>query len=337
MNSLYRIYRPKNFDEVDGQQDVVKVLQQSIKKDNVNHAYLFSGSRGTGKTSVARIFANEIHCDPIDIVEIDAASQNSVENVRELSEIVRTVPLKSDKKVYILDEVHMFSKSAFNAFLKILEEPPVHSIFILATTELDKVPDTIISRCQLLSFKKPSINMLEETILKVAKKEGYKMDKPTTSIIALLSDGSFRDALGVLQKVIIASDNKNITRESIQSVLNVPRSESINEYISAFANKDVKAGLSIIEKCADDNIDMNLFLKFTLRKVRVILLYGFTKSDKLLEDYVDSDQVFIKEAISDKKINLDILNSLLSMSTKIKTSYISQLPLEIALIEYSNL
>lgn len=335
MKSLYRIHRPKKFDEVKGQSEIVEVLKQSIKKNNLNHAYLFSGSRGTGKTSVARILAKEIKCDDLDIIEIDAASQNSVENVRELSDMVRTVPLKSDYKVYILDEVHMFSKSAFNAFLKILEEPPIHTIFMLATTEIDKVPKTIISRCQNFTFKRPTLPVLEETIKEVAKKEGYKVDISVVAVIALLSDGSFRDALGILQKLVIASTSKNITREEMQNILGVPTSESVNEYLVAFSEKDVKTGIKVVENIAKENADMDIFLKLTLRKVRSILLYRFTKNEDLLNDYDDTDKEFIKNEAQKKGIDLDVLNALLSIVSTIKVSYIPELPLEMILIKHS--
>ncbi len=154
--SLYRKFRPSTFNEVIGQDHIVKALQGAIASDSISHAYLFSGSRGTGKTSMARIFAKELGTSEDDIYEIDAASHNSVEDIKELNEAVFTLPFRSKFKVYILDEAHMLSKSAWNAFLKTLEEPPHHVIFILATTELEKVPETILSRCQTFIFKKSS-------------------------------------------------------------------------------------------------------------------------------------------------------------------------------------
>jgi DNA polymerase-3 subunit gamma/tau len=158
--SLYRKYRPSNFDEVLGQEAIVATLQSALKSGNISHAYLFAGSRGTGKTSIARIFAKELGTSPNDIYEIDAASNNGVDEMRELTSGVNTLPFDSKYKVYILDEVHMLSKSSFNALLKTLEEPPAHVIFLLATTELHKVLDTVKSRCQVFEFKKPTIEIL---------------------------------------------------------------------------------------------------------------------------------------------------------------------------------
>src|SRR3954465_10974491 len=173
--SLYRKYRPQSFAEVAGQAQVVGPLAQEIKEKKLGHAYLFAGSRGLGKTSVARIFAKEIGTTERDLYEIDAASNNSVDDIRNLTENVFTLPFESPYKVYILDEAHMLSKSAWNAFLKTLEEPPKHAVFILATTELERVPETVASRCQVFEFKKPTRKQLAEHLVKIAKKEGFDL------------------------------------------------------------------------------------------------------------------------------------------------------------------
>src|SRR5258708_5612725 len=208
--ALYRKYRPKSFNEVLGQDHIVSVLESSIKERKVSHAYLFVGSRGTGKTSVARIFAKDIGVSENDLYEIDAASNRGIEDIRQLRDGVRVLPFDSKYKIYIIDEVHMLSKDAWGALLKTLEEPPQHVIFILATTELQKVPDTIISRCQVFNFRKPSNSILKSTLINVAKKEGYDLDKSGAELLAILGDGSFRDALGVLQKVLnFTSGSKN--------------------------------------------------------------------------------------------------------------------------------
>jgi DNA polymerase-3 subunit gamma/tau len=163
--ALYRKYRPKNFDEVLGQDHVVSVLESSVKTNKVSHAYLFAGTRGLGKTSIARIFASTIGTSKNDIYEIDAASNTSVEDIRNLNDSVFTLPFESKYKVYILDEVHMLSKSASNALLKTLEEPPAHVVFILATTETHKIPETVLSRCETYTFKKPSQEVLKKLVL----------------------------------------------------------------------------------------------------------------------------------------------------------------------------
>ena len=216
--SLYRTHRPASFADVVGQEQVTKPLEEAAKTKKIGHAYLFAGTRGLGKTSVARIFASEIGCTGNDLYEIDAASNNSVEDIRALIEGVYTLPFESPYKVYILDEVHMLSKSAWNAFLKTLEEPPAHAVFILATTELEKVPETVQSRCQMFEFKKPTRAVLAKMTANVAKKEGYTLAPDAAELIAMLGDGSYRDALSVLQKVFAASADKKLTRAEVEIV-----------------------------------------------------------------------------------------------------------------------
>ena len=191
---LYRKYRPHNFEEVLGQDHVVAVLQNAVKLNRISHAYLFSGPRGTGKTSVARILARSVGCEGMDLLEIDAASSRGIDEIRALRDAVRLVPFKSPYKVYVVDEVHMLTKEAFNALLKTLEEPPKHAIFILATTELNKVPETIISRCQHFVFRKVPESIIRSSILEIAKKENFKLDDEAAGLIALFADGSFRES-----------------------------------------------------------------------------------------------------------------------------------------------
>src|SRR3989344_2774966 len=220
--SLYRAYRPQTFDEVAGQEQVTKPLEEAAKAKKAGHAYLFAGSRGLGKTTVARILARELGCSERDLVEVDAASNNSVEDIRALTEGAYTLPFESPYKVYILDEVHMLSKSAWNAFLKTLEEPPAHAIFILATPELDRVPETVQSRCQVFEFKKPSRQGLAELARAVAKKEGATLERDAAELIALLAEGSYRDALSILQKVLASSSDNRLTREEVEKTTGAP-------------------------------------------------------------------------------------------------------------------
>ena len=187
--ALYRKYRPASFAEVRDQEHIVSVLEGAIKKKQIPHALLFAGSRGTGKTTLARIFAREIGTSEIDLYEIDAASNRGIDDIRELKEAVHTLPYESARKVYIIDEVHMLTKEAFNALLKTLEEPPAHVVFILATTEEDKLLDTIKSRCQVFRFRAPSRGVLAKTVIDVAKKEGFKLKLEAADLIGVEADG----------------------------------------------------------------------------------------------------------------------------------------------------
>ncbi len=221
---MYRTYRPKTFAEVRGQEEVVSVLEAAIKKGDVAHAYLFAGGWGTGKTSMARILARALDTSDEDIYEMDAASNRGIDEIRELREGVSTMPFNSKYKFYIIDEAHALTKDAWGAFLKTLEEPPAHAIFVLATTELDRVPETIQSRCQVFRFKKPSHEILKKLVLDVAKKEGVSLESAGAELIALAGDGSFRDTLGTLQKALTISGDATLTEAEIAKVVGAPSS-----------------------------------------------------------------------------------------------------------------
>ncbi|MDD5318295.1 MAG: DNA polymerase III subunit gamma/tau [Candidatus Pacebacteria bacterium] len=352
--SLYRKYRPKAFDEVIGQEPVVQALKGTLDRGTIAHAYLFYGSRGTGKTSVARIFAEALGTTANDLYEIDAASNNSVDQIRELNESVNTVPMQSRYKVYILDEVHMLSKAAFNAFLKTLEEPPRYAIFILATTELEKVPETVISRCQVFTFKKPNQQVLRKVVEQTAKKEGRAISPDAAELIALLGDGSFRDAHGVLQKVLGATGDaggntsgKNgaskITREDVEQVTNAPRGQLVNSLVSALAEHDIDSALKSVHTASQSNLDISLFLALLIQKIRAVLLIKYSPSAEtfLREDFSEEDFAFLKKVAGEKgddkigkskTITSQTLAELLSASSAVSRSAIPQAPLELALI-----
>jgi len=334
---LYRKYRPKDFKEVLGQDHVVKVLESAIKQDNVAHAYLFAGSRGTGKTSVARILAKSIGTSDNDLHEIDAASNRGIDDVRALRESVQNLPFESKQKVYIIDEVHMLTKEAFNALLKTLEEPPKHVIFILATTEFDKLPETIVSRCQTFRFKKPSQNILKEMLLGVSKKEKIDLEPAAAELIALLGDGSFRDTHGILQKVITSTNKKKIVRKEVEEITGAPSSTLVNDVISGLVSRDGEKALSAVREAEAGDIDMKIFLNLILQKVRAVLLmrFGSSLGEKLKEHFTDEDFAFLEDLSKDKnaKLNSETIKTLLEAYDGMRYAAIPALPLELAIAE----
>ncbi len=345
--ALYRKYRPKDWGEVLGQDHIVSVLEKSVEGDKVSHAYLFVGSRGTGKTSLARIFANNIGVSQNDLYEIDAASNRGIEDIKELRDGVRVLPFDSKYKVYIIDEVHMLSKDAWGALLKTLEEPPKHVIFILATTELHKVPETIISRCQVFVFKKPTDNILKKMLTDVAKKEGYELDAGSAELIAILGDGSYRDALGHLQKVLNftlghrptgEAKGKKIKREDIEKITGAPKSVLVNDFISAIAEKDIEKGMRAIKLAGEENLDMKLFFKLIIEKFRVaiIMRYAPKLTEEMAGDIGEGDLEFLSGIVkADKEgmIRSPALATLLEAYQNIDNAFIAELPLELALIK----
>ena len=335
-HALYRKYRPTQFDEVRNQEHIIRVLIGALEKKTIPHALLFTGSRGTGKTTVARIFAHAIGAHDIDIYEIDAASNRGIDDIRELKESVYTVPYESPYKVYIIDEVHMLTKEAFNALLKILEEPPQYVVFILATTEKDKVIDTIISRCQVFAFHAPTREQLRTIVLDIAKKEHYTMDTSVADIIALSADGSYRDAIGITQKVMMASGDTVLSVDEVAEIVGVPKTIHIRALIHAYAQHDVVGGLAVLAQIAESRVDIKLFYKILLERIRSILLLRHNPQHikKLALEYSEEEineiQAFAK---GDSTINARFLSSLLGYGENIGKSYIQTLPLELHLIE----
>ena len=342
MPVLYRTHRPSKWSEVVGQDHVVGALKESIASKHISHAYLFSGTRGTGKTTVARIMAHELKTADEDITEIDAASNRGIDDIRALREHVSTLPFSSTYKVYIIDEVHMLSKDAWNALLKTLEEPPAHVIFILATTELNKVPDTIISRCQTFVFRTPTRDILGKQIISIAKKEGYELDAGATDIIALLGDGSFRDALGMLEKVISTSPGKKVSRDAVETITGAPQAELVNTFITSLISKDVNSSLAILGKTEKLGVSMSIFLTLVLEKMRFILLAQHSPdSHALLKNRVSPDDwAFILSEVGSpaglggkKLLTPQTLSILLQAADGVGRARIEALPLELAVVE----
>lgn len=334
---LYRKYRPQTFKEILGQGHIVGVLEGSIREGNIAHAYLFAGSRGTGKTSLARILARALGVSINDLHEIDAASNRGIDDIRELREAVNTLPFESPYKVYIVDEAHMLTKDAFNALLKTLEEPPSHVIFILATTEAHKLPETIVSRCQTYTFRKPSQKILKEMVVSVAKKEGFTLDPSAADLIALLADGSFRDAHGVLQKIIFSSSDKKVSAEEVEKVTGAPQAILVNNTIEAIDSGDIGKSLLKVKEALGSGVDAKIFLTLLLHKIRFILLLRFAKElESYIKDQFTSEDFLFLEKISGNKnshVNATLLQELLDAYTHIGLSRIPQLPIELALIK----
>lgn len=335
--ALYRKYRPQDFSEVRDQDHIVKVLEGAIKKDEIPHAILFSGTRGTGKTTMARIFAKAIGTSAVDLYEIDAASNRGIDDIRELKDAVHTLPYESKRKVYIIDEVHMLTKEAFNALLKTLEEPPAHVIFILATTEEEKLLDTILSRCQVFRFRSPSRAVLASLVTDVAKQEGFALAPEAADLIALAADGSFRDALGVTQKVILASGDTIGSADEVATIIGAPKTITMLSLLGGLNDKNTAVALSAIAEAVAMHADMKLFSRLMLEHVRAVMLLRHqpAKSEELLAAFGQEAKAKLLELSSNtaSPINSQMLLRLLSATQQITFSPIPHLPLEIAVVE----
>jgi len=334
--ALYRKYRPQSFAEVRNQEHIIKVLEGAIAKKAIPHALLFSGTRGTGKTTLARIFASAIGTSTIDLYEIDAASNRGIDDIRELREAVHTVPYESKYKVYIIDEVHMLTKEAFNALLKTLEEPPAHVIFILATTEEEKLLDTILSRCQIFRFRSPERAVLAETVISVAGKEGFKLSSEAADLIAIAADGSFRDALGITEKVILASGDTIGNSDEVAEIIGAPKQAIISSLLDAFHTSDSALALSAIAEAAITHVEIKLFIRLLLDHVRaVMLLRNQGNDDPVLGQFgVDMQKklkIFAKSPTT--PLNSHLLLRLISVADQTAKSPLPYLPLEIMAME----
>lgn len=337
--ALYTKYRPMSFEDVIGQEQVVKGLEGAIKAGSIGHAYLFSGSRGTGKTSIARIFARAIGAHTDDIYEIDAASNRGIDDIRALRDAVHTVPMHSPYKVYIIDEAHMLSREAFPALLKTLEEPPRHVVFILATTDENKIPETIVSRCQSFRFEKPSQTTLKKLVEDVATKEGYTLEPASAELIALLGDGSFRDTLGILQKVIASSSDKKISHQEVEVITGAPDSRLVNAFLHAIVSRDVEAGLSALATAVERGVEEKVFLDLLLRKMRAVMMYRFVAAARkeMPADFPTEDMELIESLAKDATTSLTSreLTEVLRAYESVRVAVVPGLALELALLRIS--
>lgn len=358
--AIYRKYRPQKWSDLTGQNHIKVTLQNEIEAGKIAHAYLFTGPRGIGKTTSARLFAKAINCEnrkegesqacgtcnsclelvegnDLDILEIDAASHTGVDNVREnIIANARFTPAKRKYKVFIIDEVHMLSISAFNALLKILEEPPEYAIFILATTEIHKVPATIISRCQRFDFKKINAEDLIKRLSMICQQEEVKVPKKVLADIARISEGASRDAESLLGQILSLGE-KEVSEEEASLIIPATHYDSVLELTDCLENKNSQQAISLINKLTDEGADLLQLTDELIEFLRRILLGKITGS---LKDFsLDLDQDMEKKIVdlSGKfEVNelIELINIFISKKQEIKTAAIVQLPLEVAVIEY---
>lgn len=332
--ALYRKYRPSNFDEVVGQQPIIQTLKNAIVQNRIAHAYLFCGPRGTGKTSIAKIFAKMLNCEDEsnkpcgkcinckmvqngshpDIIEIDAASNNGVDEVRNLIDKVKYAPMQGKYKVYIIDEVHMMTTGAFNALLKTIEEPPAHVVFILATTEPNKVIPTIISRCQRFDFNKVSQKDIEKRLSIVCKEEKIEIDPEAISLIAQLADGGMRDSLSILDQCI-AYCSSNITVDNVREIYGVLTTSDIGKLFEHLYSHEVDALIQQIQECSDKGMDLKRLTSdfITLLKESIILDYS-NNSQLVSNTHKEVIEKYLLKSPSPFRFN--ILNELMDVFNK---------------------
>ena len=323
--ALYRKFRPTTFADVVGQEHITRTLRNQIIADRVGHAYLFNGGRGTGKTSSAKILARAINClnpkdgEPCneceicrgalngsltDIVEMDAASNNSVEDIRSIREEVNFLPTKAKYRVYIIDEVHMLSPGAFNALLKTLEEPPEHVKFILATTEPQKLPATILSRCQRFDFKRISNEDIIKRLKVVCNESNIEITDSALNIIAVLSEGALRDALSILERCIQDGENK-IDEDKIKDLVGIPKIAFVNSITEAIIDYDIDKALKSMDDILNEGKDLNNFLWEIIKYIKDILIYKSSKkADLYSEDEIANINAISEKVTKEKLVNL---------------------------------
>lgn len=332
--ALYRTYRPGNFEDMAGQKHIVKTLENAIKKNQIAHAYLFCGPRGTGKTSSAKIFAKAINCESKnqkpcgqcanckaanngthpDIIEIDAASNNGVEEARNLIEKVKYAPLLGKYKIYIIDEVHMMSAGAFNALLKTIEEPPAHVIFILATTEPYKVLPTIISRCQRFDFSKITKSEIVKRLKYIVKEENIKTDDKVLNSIAMLADGGMRDALSILDQCRAYAPDE-ITLQDVNEIYGVVSTQEVCDILEYIKNRDTKVLMNTIEKLDGAGSDIKRLTNDLIEVVKDSIVYDYSKDETMLS-ILSLEQVRKLKENADVSIRLQMIDILVDTYEK---------------------
>lgn len=337
--ALYRKFRPLNFSEMVGQEHITRTLRNQVIEQRVGHAYLFNGGRGTGKTSAAKILARAVNClnpkdgEPCneceickailsgsltDVVEMDAASNNSVEDIRAIRDEVNFLPTRAKYRVYIIDEVHMLSTGAFNALLKTLEEPPEHVKFILATTEPQKLPATILSRCQRFDFKRISTQDIIKRLEIICKESNIQISKEALELIAILSEGAMRDAISILERCA-AEQTEEINEDKVRDLVGIPKITYINKLAKGIINKEPEEAINIVNTILEEGKDIDNFLWELIKYIKDILVY---KSTSKLEVYNQEEIKNIKELAdsTDKERLLRLIYELSELANNIKWS-----------------
>lgn len=356
--AIYRKFRPKTFDDVLGQEHVTRTLKNQILTDNIAHAYLFSGIRGTGKTSTAKIFSRAVNClnnhdgNPcneceicksildetnMDVIEMDAASNNGVEDIRELRDKVKFLPVKSKFKVYIIDEVHMLSKGAFNALLKTLEEPPEHLLFILATTEPQKIPATILSRCQRFDLKRIKTSVIVENMKKICDEIGVEYEENALKLIAANSEGAMRDAQSILDRCLSFNDEK-VDYETVINLLGTVNYQVILEAADHIINRDIKSTMILVDGILNEGKEISIFLDELIICFRNMLIIKTTNSTDNLMRISEDEAEDLKKSSNNVSVDeiVKIIEDLSTAQLECKRSLNSRVLLETKLIKMLN-